>query len=219
MGYDREEVDDMAQKTAVHIELRDGTWSVVREGNIRATSTHATQSEAAESGRELARRDGTEFFLHGQDGQIREHRDYRGDETSRDEGVLGTALGTVGTVTDAADGITSAATQALGANPRQEAETTAIPQREPATGSDRAPRETADVVAEAQTGAVPEERYADYEVYDEHGQRIGPISDLFVDEGGEPEYVGVEPGTVTNRSVLIPAEVITIDDRLRRMVV
>ena len=31
--------------------------------------------------------------------------------------------------------------------------------------------------------------------------------------------MGVEPGTFTDRSVLVPAEVITIDDRLRRMVV
>jgi uncharacterized protein (TIGR02271 family) len=54
---------------------------------------------------------------------------------------------------------------------------------------------------------------------DQHGQRIGPISGLFVDERDEPEYVGVEPGTITNRSVLVPAEVITIDDELRRMVV
>ena len=30
----------------------------------------------------------------------------------------------------------------------------------------------------------------DYEVYDEHGVRIGPISDLFVDERDEPEHVG-----------------------------
>jgi hypothetical protein len=74
-------------------------------------------------------------------------------------------------------------------------------------------------VAGAGLDVTPEERYADYEVYDQHGQRIGPISDLFVDEIGEPEYVGVEPGTIANRSVLVPAEVITIDDQLRRMVV
>ena len=213
----------MAQQPAVHIELRDGAWVVVREGNQRATSIHPTQSEAAESGRELARRAGAEFFLHGQDGQIREHRDYRADQTPENEGVLGTALGTVGTVTDAADGITSTATQALGADARQETgtETTAAREREPATGSDRATRETREVgvLPEAESGVTPEQRYADYEVYDQHGVRIGPISDLFVDDTDEPEYVGVEPGSITNRSVLVPAEVIEIDDQLRRMVV
>ena len=85
---DRKEVEDMVQKPAVHIELREDAWIVVREGNQRATSVHPTQTEAAESGRELARRDGTEFFLHGQDGQIREHRDYREGQTTGDEGVL-----------------------------------------------------------------------------------------------------------------------------------
>ena len=39
---------------------------MVREGNERATSTHPTQSEAAETGKDLARRDKSEFFLHAQ---------------------------------------------------------------------------------------------------------------------------------------------------------
>ena len=196
----------MAQKSAVHIELRDDAWIVVREGNQRATSVHPTQSEAAESGRELARRDGAEFFLHGQDGHVREHHDYRGEETSENEGILDTTLGTVGTVTDAADGITS---------------TAAAREGEPATGSSRPTGDVGDVVplTGVESGVTPEEQYADYEVYDQHGQRIGPISDLFVDERDDPEYVGVEPGTITDRSVLVPAEVITIDDQLRRMVV
>jgi uncharacterized protein (TIGR02271 family) len=219
--------DDMAQKPAVHIELRDGVWAVVREGNKRATSTHPTQAEAAEIGRELARRDGTEFFLHGQDGQIREHRDYREEASSADEGPLDTALGTVGTVADAADGISSAAAQDLGvsdARPETGAGTTTSREGDGVT-HESSGRESGEVGGLAETGrgesvGPSEERYGDYGIYDQHGERIGPLSDLFVDEGEEPEYVGVEPGTITtNRSILIPAEVITIDDRLRRMVV
>jgi uncharacterized protein (TIGR02271 family) len=200
----------MAQNPAVHIELRDDAWIVIREGNQRATSVHPTQSEAAESGRELARRVGAEFFLHGTDGRVREHHDFRGEGTSENEGILDTALGTVGTVTDAADGITSTAARALGVDGS----------REPAGGPGR-PTEDAGDVAPLSTGPgfTPEERYADYEVYDQYGQRIGPISDLFVDDSDEPEYVGVEPGTITDRSVLVPAEVISINDGLRRMVV
>ena len=219
----------MAQKPAVHIEIREGAWAVVREGNKRATSTHPTQAEAAEIGRDLARRDGTEFFLHGQDGQIREHRDYREESSSGGEGILGTALGTVGTVTDAADGITSTAAQALGAgDARREttAETTASREGDAAThvSAGRETGEIGEVGGLVETGrgeasGMSEERYADYAIYDEHGERIGPPSDLFVDEHDEPEYVGVEPGSMMNRSVLIPAEVITIDDGLRRMVV
>jgi uncharacterized protein (TIGR02271 family) len=190
---------------------------VIREGNQRATSVHPTQSEAAESGRELARRDGAEFFLHGQDGRVREHHDYRGDQTSENEDILDTALGTVGTVADAADGITSTAAHSLGVDASREP---AAARDEPAGGPGRPTEDAGDVVPlTAGTGVTPEERYADYEVYDQHGQRIGPISDLFVDDRDEPEYVGVEPGTITDRSVLVPAEVITIDDGLRRMVV
>ena len=209
----------MAQNPDVHVELRDDAWIVIREGNQRATSVHPTQSEAAESGRELARRNGTEFFLHGQDGRVREHHDYRGEETSENEGILDTTLGTVGTVADAADGITSTAAHALGAD--ADREPVAAREGEPAGGSVRPAGNAGDVVSltGVEPGVTPEERYADYEVYDQHGQRIGPISDLFVDDTEEPEYVGVEPGTITDRSVLVPAEVITIDHELRRMVV
>jgi uncharacterized protein (TIGR02271 family) len=207
----------MAQNSAVHIELRDDAWIVLREGNQRATSVHPTQSEAAESGRELARRDGAEFFLHGQDGRVREHHDYRGEDTSENEGILDTALGTVGTAADAADGITSTAAHALGIDASREP---APAREEPIVGSGRPREDDVDVVPPTTgPGVTPEERYADYEVYDQYGQRIGPISDLFVDDSDEPEYVGVEPGTLTDRSVLVPAGVISINDGLRRMVV
>src|SRR5215211_7970236 len=223
----------MAQKPAVHIELRGKGWAVVREGNKRATSTHATQSEADESGRDLARRDRTEFFLHGQDGQIREHRDYSEGQTSADEGIVDTVAETVGTVTDLVGGAAGAAAQATG-GARQETGTEAATDRgadqrgsvdDTASSSESSGRGIGDEVSglpEAGGGepfATPEERYAEYEIYDQYGERIGPINDLFVDESDEPEYVGVGRGLLENRSVLIPAETITVDDRLRRMVV
>src|SRR5215207_1997547 len=195
----------MAQNPAVHIELRGDGWAVIREGNQRATSTHPTQSEAAESGRALARKDRTEFFLHGQDGQVREQRDYGEGETSADEGIVGTVSETVGTVTDLVGGATAAAAQTTGGT-RQEKE-----------AEDTADRGTDERDSVADT--APEERYAEYEIYDQYGQRIGPIRDLFVDERDEPEYLGVQAGLLENRSALIPAETITVDDRLRRMVV
>src|ERR671916_2587265 len=109
----------MAHKPAVHIEFRGEWWAVVREGNKRATSTHPTQSEAAESGKDLARRDKTEFFLHAQDGQIREHRDYREEQPSADEGIVDTVSGTVGTLTDVVGGTTGVAAQAAGGASRK----------------------------------------------------------------------------------------------------
>src|SRR5215212_2745177 len=221
----------MAQKPAVHIELRGEEWAVVREGNKRATSTHPTQSEAAERGRELARRDKSEFFLHAQDGQIREHRDYREGQPSADEGIVDTASETVGTVTDVVGETTGVVAQAAG-GASQETETTADREEDQddsvAHRPKRRERSRRGVGEEVPglTGAgrteplgKPEERYAEYGIYDQYGERIGPLSDLFVDENDEPEYVGVERGSPGNRSVLIPAVAITVDDRLRRMVV
>ena len=64
-----------------------------------------------------------------------------------------------------------------------------------------------------------EERYASYEVYDQDGERIGGLDDLFVDENDNPEYVGVRMDPLGTSSTLIPADVITVDDGSRRMVV
>ncbi|MDQ3361467.1 MAG: DUF2382 domain-containing protein [Actinomycetota bacterium] len=202
----------MAQKPAVHIELRGDEWAVVREGNTRATSNHPTQSEAAESGRFLARRDGTEFFLHGQDGQIREHRDYGEGQTSADEGIVDSVSETVGTVTDLVGGTDRRTDQ------RESVPDTASSSERSGQGITEELRGIIDAGREELFG-TPEERYADYEIYDQYGERIGPINDLFVDEMDEPEYVGVGAILPENRSVLVPAEAITVDDRQRRMVV
>src|SRR5215218_8175312 len=221
----------MAQRPAVHIEHRGEGWAVVREGNKRATSTHPTQSDAAASGRDLARRDKSEFFLHAQDGQIREHRDYREGQPSADEGIVDKVSETIGTVTDVVGGTTGVAAQAAG-GASQETESTADREEvrddsvaDATSGGESSGRGVGEEVR-GSTGAgrteplgTPEERYAEYGIYDQYGERIGPLSDLFVDENDEPEYVGVETGLPRNRSVLIPAEVITVDDRLRRMVV
>ena len=221
----------MAQKPAVHIELRGEEWAVVREGNKRATSTHPTQSEAAERGRDLARRYKSEFFLHAQDGQIREHRDYGEGQPSADEGIVDSVSETVGTVTGVVGGTTGVAAQAAGSTSQQTESTADREERQDDSGADVASggessgRGVGEEVrgltgaGRAESLGTPEERYAEYGIYDQYGERIGPLSDLFVDVNDEPEYVGVETGLPGNRSVLIPAEVISVDDRLRRMVV
>jgi uncharacterized protein (TIGR02271 family) len=215
----------MAQKPAVHVAFRGEGWAVVREGNKRATSTHPTQSEAAERGRELARRDKSEFFLHAQDGEIREHRDYREGQPSADEAISDTVSETVGTVTGVVGGTTGVAARATGGASRK-TETTSDRDDSVADAASSGESSGRGVEAEVRglTGSgeplgTPERRYAEYAIYDQYGERIGPPSDLFVDENDEPEYVGVETGLPANRSVLVPAEAITVDDRLRRMVV
>jgi hypothetical protein len=66
-------------KKPVHVTPREDGWAVIREGNERATSVHRTQKEAEQKGRQTARNDKTEFFLHNKQGQIRERDSYGND--------------------------------------------------------------------------------------------------------------------------------------------
>ena len=62
-----------------HIVPRDDGWAVRGAGSQRASSVHRTQREAIDAGREIARNQGTELFIHGKDGRIRE-RDSHGND-------------------------------------------------------------------------------------------------------------------------------------------
>ena len=63
-----------------------------------------------------------------------------------------------------------------------------------------------------------EERFAGYEVYDQSGEKIGKVDDLFVDESDQPEYIGVKMGFLGMSSTLIPWEIVsTTDDDARRI--
>jgi len=208
----------MAKEPAVHIEPRGEGWAVVREGNTRATSVHPTQSEAAEVGRDLAREDRTEFFLHGQDGQVREHRDYGEGEAPEDQGIVEKVSETV---TDLVGDTTGVASQAV-SSARQETEVAPdrrVGQREGRADVGSSGERASEDEVRGEQIRTPEERYADYGIYDRYGERIGPLNDLFVDERDEPEYVGVGAILSENRSVLVPAEAITLDHQQRRMVV
>ncbi|MCB9717007.1 MAG: DUF2188 domain-containing protein [Myxococcales bacterium] len=52
-------------------------WAVKTPGASRASSVHRTQGEAISQAREVSRNQGTELFIHGRNGQIRE-RDSHG---------------------------------------------------------------------------------------------------------------------------------------------
>jgi uncharacterized protein (TIGR02271 family) len=228
----------MANKPPVHVEPREGGWAVIREGSERATSTHPTQSEAATKGRELARRDESEFFLHAQDGRVREHRNY--GEASRtaapeDKGLVDQAAGTASTL---AGGVVGAAAQAVGAagaavptagsrtgHQTERSEDTAEVESDGVASTHEEPSDTEEV--RNLTGArqddddsrTPEERYAGYTVYSRDGERLGRADDLFVDEDDNPEYIGIWTDPSGSRSLLVPAEVVTVEDASRRMVV
>jgi uncharacterized protein (TIGR02271 family) len=57
-----------------------------------------------------------------------------------------------------------------------------------------------------------EDRFAGYEVYDQAGEKIGKVDDLFVDESDSPEYIGVKMGFLGMSSTLIPWEAVSSTD-------
>lgn len=62
-----------------HVVPHSKGWAVKGSGNERATSVHPTQREAIEAARDIARNQGTELFVHGENGRIRERNTYGND--------------------------------------------------------------------------------------------------------------------------------------------
>jgi hypothetical protein len=54
-------------------------WSVRRAGAARASGTYRTQQEAIHEAERIARNQGTELYIHGRDGRIRERSSYGKD--------------------------------------------------------------------------------------------------------------------------------------------
>jgi sporulation protein YlmC with PRC-barrel domain len=219
----------VAKQPSVHVERRDDGWAVIREGNQRATSVYPTQAEAAKEGRHIARRDGTEFFLHAQDGRIREHSSYgegtlsekadaadQSQETA-DAGTKGASV--VGRAPAAAGHATQGAEEDVGQEEGRAGRVAGVARRDETSSDKTDGTEVRDPAAEQRDDhrfAPLEEQYAGYEVYDVNGERIGKIGYLFVDENDELEYVGVKMGSLGTRFTLIPMDVVRIDDRRRR---
>ena len=63
-----------------------------------------------------------------------------------------------------------------------------------------------------------ENRFAAYEVYDPTGSKIGKVDDLFVDEGDQPEYIGVKMGLFGTKSTLIPWELVEVREDEGRII-
>jgi uncharacterized protein (TIGR02271 family) len=60
-----------------------------------------------------------------------------------------------------------------------------------------------------------EKRFAGYEVYDAAGERVGKVDEIFVDEHGRPEYVGVKMSQSGTESALIPLDAAQVDEGRR----
>jgi hypothetical protein len=69
----------MSKKPPIHTVPHGDRWANRREGNERVTETFDTQREARSAGRDAAQRDGTEHFVHGRSGRIRERNSYGND--------------------------------------------------------------------------------------------------------------------------------------------
>ena len=57
-----------------------------------------------------------------------------------------------------------------------------------------------------------EEKYEDYKVYDNQGEKIGKVDDLFVDEPDREEYIGVKMGFFGMKSTLIPMDLVRVNE-------
>jgi sporulation protein YlmC with PRC-barrel domain len=57
-----------------------------------------------------------------------------------------------------------------------------------------------------------EEKYENYKVYDNQGEKIGKVDDLFVDETDREEYIGVKLGLLGMKSTLIPMDIVRVNE-------
>ena len=57
-----------------------------------------------------------------------------------------------------------------------------------------------------------EEKYEDFKVYDNQGEKIGKVDDLFVDETDREEYIGVKLGFLGLKSTLIPMDIVRVNE-------
>lgn len=70
----------MAKKTTQHVvKNSSGGWAVKKGGSSKATKVYKTQKEAIDHGREIAKNQKAEFYIHGQDGRIRQKDSYGKD--------------------------------------------------------------------------------------------------------------------------------------------
>jgi uncharacterized protein (TIGR02271 family) len=60
-----------------------------------------------------------------------------------------------------------------------------------------------------------EEQFSEYEVHDSAGGKVGEIDEIFVDEDGRPEYVGVKTSPSGVGSSLVPLEAVRVDEGRR----
>lgn len=69
----------MAGKKPFHTVPHGDGWANRREGAARVSKTYDNKAEAQSAGRDTARREKTEHFIHNRDGQIAQRNSYGND--------------------------------------------------------------------------------------------------------------------------------------------
>jgi hypothetical protein len=69
----------MSKKDNIHVVPDQGNWAVKEEGNSKPLSTHQTQGEAIQSGKQVAKPAKAELIIHRPNGEIRESWSYGND--------------------------------------------------------------------------------------------------------------------------------------------
>lgn len=69
----------MAKGKNQHVVPKGDDWSVRGAGNEKVTKIVSTQKEAIKIARDIAINQGSEMFIHGENGQIRERNTYGKD--------------------------------------------------------------------------------------------------------------------------------------------
>ena len=68
----------MARK-GQHVVPRDGGWAVRKAGSVKVTKKFKTQKEVIKAARDIAKKQGTELYIHKKNGLIRERDSYGND--------------------------------------------------------------------------------------------------------------------------------------------
>ena len=63
-----------------------------------------------------------------------------------------------------------------------------------------------------------DDKYEDYAIYDNAGEKIGKVDDVFINETDREEYIGVKMGLFgLSGKTLIPMEIARVDEQERRI--
>ena len=70
-------VEEIAMSKNQHVVPNGDSWSVRRAGSSRASGVFKSKPEAIVAARGIAKNQGTDLFIHGEDGRIQKHETHK----------------------------------------------------------------------------------------------------------------------------------------------